>query len=182
MSKRIKNFNETAYNKEIVEYGAKLKTANDIKKAVTKIAENVGIEIDYKMAKEDLMPTIGNLLNEKTGWKNPVMSAEAMDVKEELRFLANNQEVIKWSDFNADLTEIKPSVKDKIVRKHTTYWSEEMSKSLTDLNKLIADLNKLDSTLLKSVDVDKVKGIVSFNEHQFSYFYDERQRRERRGY
>ena len=144
MARRVRYFKNTEFDKELRTLEIKMSAYNSyiyycdlIKKGAISIDE------------------VEKYLNQKTGFVNPRMSADAMgvlDAYSKAVELENNFTGIDMTALDASINKsgrmiykIKPSYIDLLKEKHTVYYSAEQSKSIEILEKAVGMLNELDS-------------------------------------
>ena len=140
---KIKNFNESNYNK-----------------AVTKALEN---KDNAKMLKESLVAFAGhntieeieNYLNEKTGFVNSQLSANAMGLESQYNTICTYFDVINLDNFNLDFTDISIEKKAELRETFTSYWSKEDTLLIEKTQKLCKSFNAMDVSIRQSIVLNR---------------------------
>jgi len=134
--RKVKNVNDQAINREIAE----------LKKLIVLVVETddllEGLEVQS-------ISEFENFINEKSGFVNAMMSAQAYGKDAEYKRLLELEKLIDSRLTTADLDgskELKSSVIAEITEKHTEYYSDAEMKAKKVLEKVMKDFNALSHT------------------------------------
>ena len=130
MKKRVRHVNRAEANKEI-------QVAHDNRKVAKQLSEAMVSFAGMKTLEE-----IDIYLNEKTGFVNTQLSAEAMGLGEQYQLVSKYLGSVDLKIYDKNWV-VKQSYKDKMFEKYTIYWSNEDVKLFEDVEKALATLNAL---------------------------------------
>lgn len=158
MNKRIRSFNNHIYSVECQKEVARLPIAKKLHDAF------FSFDTNFKT-----IEGINEFLKEKTGFANNTMSAASLGLEEEYQFILDNIDTIDLDAYTNDFEDITTEARKIIREKNTTYWSNEDSKSLDEVEELLEHINsysaKVRFALYRSPDNN-----YKFNESMFSSY------------
>jgi hypothetical protein len=155
--RKIKKVQEHQFNVEVAEL-------NKVVKLVVE-SEDLLLGLEVK--------SLGELelkLNERSGFTNPMASANAYGLEPQYKRLLELEKLINNRLSSDDLTSsktLKSTVIDKIREKYTTYFTEKELQDKKVLDSIIKQFNSLDRTVRQQVGVMR-NGEMNFT--PFSYF------------
>ena len=153
MKKRVRHVNRAEANKEI-------QVAHDNRKVAKQLSEAMVSFAGMKTLEE-----IDIYLNEKTGFVNTQLSAEAMGLGEQYQLVSKYLGSVDLKIYDKNWV-VKQSYKDKMFEKYTTYYSNEDLKLFEGVEKALATLNSFN--LPNGCLWANHKGEVNFNEKRFT--------------
>ena len=130
MKKRVRHVNRAEANKEI-------QVAHDNRKVAKQLSEAMVSFAGMKTLEE-----IDIYLNEKTGFVNTQLSAEAMGLGEQYQLVSKYLGSVDLKIYDKNWV-VKQSYKDKMFEKYTTYYSDEDIKLFDEVEKVLEKLNAL---------------------------------------
>ena len=134
MTKRVKKFNDHSFQLELTQKQKQLNAYIEMLKKIKKI------EPDAKNLKE-----LNTLLNKRTKFENPQMSATAFNLESEYDSIVLLQQKCKGispEEVTEDFKLTKEAVQ-QIKEKHTTYYDDSELEARKVLDRVIEQYNKL---------------------------------------
>jgi hypothetical protein len=134
--KKVKTVNDQAINREIAE----------LKKLIVLVVETDDLLENLEVQS---VSEFENFINEKSGFVNAMLSAQAYGKDAEYKRLLELEKLIDSRLTTADLDgskELKSSVIANITDKHTEYYSDAEMKAKKVLEKVMKDFNALSHT------------------------------------
>jgi hypothetical protein len=146
----VLDFNRALYQKEIEQLEAKVKALNESEAILSKLSEALGKEL--KSVQE-----VELYLQERTGWVNIQMAADALGVKEDYLSLLRLEEASKVDKSQVSKKDgvysLKPSVKDDLKEKNTSYLPEHKRPYYLKLMEAVDFLNSLPTVSRSSIRI-----------------------------
>lgn len=144
MARRVKHFNNHSFDKDLRNLEIKMAAYNSYIYNCSQIKEGASS-----------LDEVEKYLNQKTGFVNPRMSADAMGVLEpytkavelENNFMGIDMSALEESTTKSGrkIYKIRTDYIDLLKDRHTTYYTSEQSKSIDALEKAIKSLNQLET-------------------------------------
>ena len=140
---KIKNYNEAAYNTAV-------RKALENRQNAKELSESLVAFAGYNTIEE-----IENYLNEKTGFVNSQLSANAMGLESQYNTICTYFDVINLDDFNLDFTDINIEKKAELRETFTSYWSKEDTLLIEKIQKLCKSFNAMDISIRQSIVLNR---------------------------
>lgn len=155
MSKRkLKFFNSSTFNEELRQAKERISIAKEVKEALIKF-------------NCDNLEEVKKYLYKTTGFDNYMFSAEALNLKTEYVTLAIYFDKIDFTDYNEDCTDLIPQFESNLKELHSTYWSNEDTQTIDEIQSNINTLNQYGVGQSISQNRD---GSLHFNEIKWDNF------------
>jgi len=142
--KIVLSFNESHFRGELSKLQKKADQLTHTLSLVKKITDSKVDVLDLQI--------LNNYLNKSTGFKNPMMSADALACKSEyVQIIASipSSELPKYIELEADTYQVDSnSLKESV----TNYMNEDIVDEYNDLVKLVEKLNKHDIHVLRGLN------------------------------
>lgn len=153
--KRIKNYNETGYNKAVSNALENKKDAKELKESLVAFA-------GYNTIEE-----IENYLNEKTGFVNTSLSATAMGMSSQYEHIVKHFDTIDLEHFTEDFIGLTEDYKAELKESFTSYWSKEHTAIIENTLKIIKQFNDMPLAVRQSIAQNRNLDLM-FSEQGFS--------------
>ena len=155
MSKRkLKFFNSSTFNEELRQAKERISIAKEVKEALIKF-------------NCDNLEEVQKYLYKTTGFDNYIFSADALNMRDEYIVLSIYFDKIDFTDYNEDCTDLIPQFEPNLKELHSTYWSNEDTQTIDEIQSNINTLNQYGVGQSISQNRD---GSLHFNEIKWGNF------------
>lgn len=155
MSKRkLKFFNSSTFNEELRQAKERISIAKEVKEALIKF-------------NCDNLEEVQKYLYKTTGFDNYIFSADALNMRDEYIILSIYFDKIDFTDYNEDCTDLIPQFEPNLKELHSTYWSNEDTQTIDEIQSNINTLNQYGVGQSISQNRD---GSLHFNEIKWDNF------------
>ena len=139
MKRRIKHYNANGFQKAVTEALTEKNNAKKLKESLVAFAGYETIE------------QIENYLNEKTGFVNTTLSANAMGFEKQYAHIIKYFDVIDLAHFTEDFTDLSDERKAELKEDFTIYWNDTDAKIIEKTLKLVKQFNEMDLSVRQSI-------------------------------
>ena len=139
MKRRIKHYNANGFQKAVTEALTEKNNAKKLKESLVAFAGYETIE------------QIENYLNEKTGFVNTTLSANAMGFEKQYAHIIKYFDVIDLAHFTEDFTDLSDELKAELKEDFTIYWNDTDAKIIEKTLKLVKQFNEMDKSVRQAI-------------------------------
>ena len=115
----------------------------------------------------DNLEEVKKYLYKTTGFDNYIFSADALNMRDEYIILSIYFDKIDFTDYNEDCTDLIPQFEPNLKELHSTYWSNEDTQTIDEIQSNINTLNQYGVGQSISQNRD---GSLHFNEIKWDNF------------
>ena len=115
----------------------------------------------------DNLEEVQKYLYKTTGFDNYIFSADALNMRDEYIILSIYFDKIDFTDYNEDCTDLIPQFEPNLKELHSTYWSNEDTQTIDEIQSNINTLNQYGVGQSISQNRD---GSLHFNEIKWDNF------------
>tara|TARA_R110000744_G_scaffold343879_2_gene449120 strand:- start:1699 stop:2196 length:498 start_codon:yes stop_codon:yes gene_type:complete len=106
---------------------------------------------------------IQEYLQKKEGWSNHSLTASTLGKEDEYNIILSHEGKVNPKDYNSDFSDLSEYCQNRLIKKHTTYWTEAEAKVIEEGERVVRILNDLPTNVRAAI----------YHDRHFQYAFNE---------